>query len=87
MALHPAATGGHDQPLAERMGMPGGARAGLEGNERGRDAGRLRRREQRIDADGAGEPLVRAFAGRLRAASLNFHGLSSFLGSAGLREQ
>ena len=31
-ALRPAAAGGDDQRLAERMRVPGGARAGLEGD-------------------------------------------------------
>src|SRR5438874_4688904 len=73
LAFHPAAAGGHDQPLAEGMRVPGAARAGLEGDERGRDAGRLCRREQRIDADSASEPVIRAFAGGLRAASFKLH--------------
>ena len=38
LALDPAAAGGDDQGLAQRMRVPGGARAGLE-----RDAGAARR--------------------------------------------
>ena len=54
-ALGPAAPGGDDQGLAERMGVPGRAGARLEGDiGRGR-AGRRRRGVQRIDADRPGE--------------------------------
>src|SRR5947209_11378503 len=40
LALRPADTLGDDQGLTQWMGMPGGARTGLEGNEAGGDAGR-----------------------------------------------
>ena len=57
-----AAAGGDDQRLAERMGMPGGAGTGLEGDRVAGGAGRLRTGEQRVDADGAGEPVGRALS-------------------------
>ena len=63
--LRPAATGRHDQGLAERMCVPCRPRAGLEGDagaERARRSGRI---EQRIDAHRAGEPIRRSLAGRL----------------------
>jgi hypothetical protein len=41
LALHPAAARRHDQPLAEWMSVPGGAGAGLEGNQAGRNTGRI----------------------------------------------
>src|SRR4051812_33320915 len=63
--LHPTATGRDDQPLAKRMRMPSRAGAGLESDKGGRDARRVYRRKQRIDAHIAREPVVRAFAGRL----------------------
>ena len=63
----------HDQRLAERVRVPGRARAGLEGDERAGNTGGLRRAEQRIDADRAGEPIGGTFAGRLRTAAFDFH--------------
>ena len=38
LALHQAASGGYDQGLAERVGVPGGAGAGLEGDAGARGA-------------------------------------------------
>ncbi len=73
LALGPAAPGGDDQGLAERMGMPGAARAGLEGDAGAGDARRFGRRIQRIDANRAGEILFRPFLGGLRARLLLFY--------------
>ena len=77
-SLRPAEPGGDDQGLAERMGVPGGARARLE-----RDAGAtrapVRAPEQRVDADRAGELVGRALAGRLRAASFDLHNSAPLL--------
>src|SRR5215211_5706921 len=47
-ALRPAAAGRHDQGLAERVGVPSGPRAGLEGDQGAGDAGRIRCLEQGI---------------------------------------
>src|SRR5439155_21082174 len=58
-ALAAADAAGHDQRLAERVGVPGGAGAGFEGDAGPGDAGRRGRREQRVDADRAGEPIRR----------------------------
>src|SRR5947209_6332363 len=55
-ALHPAKPRHHDQRLAERVRVPGRTRAGLEGDKRPGNPGGLRRAEQRIDANRAGEP-------------------------------
>src|SRR5690348_1078291 len=74
-ALDPAAAGGDDQGLAERMRVPRGARAGLEGDAGAGNARRVRRTEQRVDAHRAGEILRRSLAGCLRAVSLYFHRL------------
>src|SRR3954451_7267260 len=59
LALDPAAAGGDDQRLAERVGVPGRARAGLEGDQRHRYAGWLGRAVERIDPHPAGEILFR----------------------------
>ena len=65
LALDPAAAGGDDQRLTERMRVPGGAGAGLERDAGAANAGRIGRAEQRIDADRAGELVRRSLAGRL----------------------
>jgi hypothetical protein len=71
--LDSPAAGRDDQGLAERVRVLGSPGAGLE---RHTGTGRARRvscLKQRIDADRAGEPLGRARAGRLRAASPDVH--------------
>ena len=62
LPLRPAAAGGDDQRLAERMRVPGGARARLEGDGIGGRARRGADRKQRVDAHGAGEPVRRPLA-------------------------
>ena len=74
VALHPAAALGHDQGLTERMGVPRGARPRLERDARRGRAGRLLRVEQRVDAHGAGEPVLRS---RARTGVSRFAGSSS----------
>src|SRR3954462_7330774 len=72
-ALRASETGSDDQRLPERMGVPRGARAGLERHGRaGRTRGR-RSLKQRIDTDGAGEPFTRAISGCLRTSSFDVH--------------
>ena len=56
-ALHPAAAGRDDQRLAERMRVPRGSRTRLERDAGAETQGRIRRLKQRIDANGAGEPV------------------------------
>src|SRR5207247_8969159 len=68
-ALDPADAGGDDQGLTERVRVPRRSRTGLEGDARTGRPGRVRRIEQGIDADRAGEPLRRSLAGLLRAAA------------------
>ena len=64
-ALDPAATRSHEQSLAQRVGVPCGPCAGLEGDADAKRACRLACLEQRVNAYGAGEILGRSFAGRL----------------------
>src|SRR6516164_7342178 len=62
---HPPATGGNDQPLTQRVGMPSRAGAGFERNQRGGDARRIGCLEQRVDPHITGEIFRRTFGGRL----------------------
>jgi len=55
--LQPAAAGRHDQGLAERVGVPGRAGAGLERDVSARYLGRVFGLEQGVDADRAREVL------------------------------
>lgn len=73
-ALSPAVAGSDDQGLTERVGVPCGPRARLEG-----DACTLNKRwiwclEERIDPYRAGEPIGRSFGGRLRTVAFDLHG-------------
>ena len=65
LALHPTTTGCDDQGLTERMGMPRGAGTRLERDASARRASRWVCLEQGVDADRAGKPIGRSFAGRL----------------------
>src|SRR5436309_10143424 len=73
-ALDATGPGRHDQRLAERMGMPGGARAWLGGHGRTRSPGGRGGLKQRIDTDRAGKPVTGSFRGRLRTCSSDLHG-------------
>src|SRR5207244_8836145 len=53
VALGPADARGDDQGLAERVAVPGGSRAGLEGDDRARYARRIVPPELRFNADPA----------------------------------
>src|SRR6266446_5622840 len=64
-ALDQTTSGRDDERLAERMGVPGSAGAGLEGDADAETARRLLRLKQRIDPHGACERLGRPFGGRL----------------------
>ena len=78
-ALRPAETGGDDQRLAKRMGVPRGAGAGLEGDAGAEAARRFGRLKQRVDANGAGEVFGRSFSGGPGAVSFDFHCHDPFL--------
>src|SRR4051812_16119032 len=70
-ALGAATTSGHNESLAEWMGVPRRSSAGLE-CDAGADHARGRGcTEQWIDTHRASEPIRRAFAGRLCASSLD----------------
>src|SRR5689334_17421898 len=73
-ALDAAGPGCHDQRLAERMRVPRGACAWLEGHGRTGSSGGRGRLKQRIDTDRAGKPVTGSFRGRLRTCSSDFHG-------------
>jgi membrane protein YqaA with SNARE-associated domain len=76
LALGPAAAGGDDQRLSQRMRMPGRARAGLEGHAGHRGAGRRRRRIERIDPDAAGKVFFWALHRGLGSCAFEFHACS-----------
>jgi hypothetical protein len=65
LELCPAATGRDNQGLAERMRMPRGVGARLEGDAGAERASWSLCVEQRIDADRAGKPIGRSLAGGL----------------------
>ena len=55
--------------------MPGGSRAGLEGDPVGDQTRRRLRRDDRILPDRAGEILLWRAAGRPRAGEMDIHGV------------
>jgi len=72
-ALCQAAAGGDDESLAERVRVPGSARARLESYAGALNKRRFGRLKQGIDPDGAREPLCRPLGGRLRANPFDVH--------------
>ena len=73
--LHTADAGGHNEHLAAWMGVPRRTRACFERNRRARSPRRIRRVEERRDANGAGERFGRPLLRRARAAACDDHGL------------
>jgi hypothetical protein len=73
-ALRPSAARGDDEGLAERVGVPGSPRAGLEGDAGAGHERRIRGLKEGVDADGAGKPIRGALGGGLRADALDIHG-------------
>src|ERR1700678_715058 len=72
--LRPSAACGDDEGLAERVGVPRGPCAGLEGDAGGGNKRRIRGLKEGVDADGAGKPIRGALCGGLRADALDIHG-------------
>lgn len=72
-ALHATEARCDDQRLAERMGVPGGAGAGLEGDAGASRACGAGHGKQRVDTHAAGKPIGWSFGRRLRTASLDIH--------------
>src|SRR5882724_10875869 len=62
LALHPAKAEHDDKSLAERMGMPSGTCARLEGDVTSADAYRVAHLKHRVHADRTGEPRLGTFA-------------------------
>ena len=59
VTLRPAAAGGDDQGLTERVRVPRRPRAGLKRHARPADAGRLGTIEQRVNPNRSGKPVFR----------------------------
>jgi len=76
--LHAAGPTRHVEGLAKRMGVPGGAGAGLEGDQCGADARRRRRLDDRILPHGSGEVIGRHAARRRRSGRRYVHDEDSF---------
>src|SRR6516164_10896466 len=72
-ALHAPGAGDHEQRLAERMRMPGGARTGLEAHQAGAHPRWRRRFDDRLLPNRAGEALSWSAACRPRTAVVNVH--------------
>src|SRR5262249_4216493 len=77
IALHPPAPGRDDQRLPKRMRMPSTVGSRLERDLRTARASRVGCLEQRVNANRAGEILVRSLAGRLRTILFDLHFLYS----------
>lgn len=75
IALDPSAAGGDDERLAEWVGVPCGARAGLEGDAGGAEERGVLGLDERVDADGAGEPIGGAADGGDGTGALDVHGV------------
>src|SRR5262245_9688928 len=76
-ALDQTAARRDDQGLAQRMGVPMGPCAGLEGDTRGEHAGRIGSLVQRVNADRATKILSWPFARRLCTASFDVHSVTA----------
>src|SRR5215208_6591768 len=77
LVLHEAEAGEHYERLTKRMRVPRRAGAWLKGDGGAGNAPRHGCGEERIDADGAGEPVGRSLARGLRARARDVHGSAS----------
>ncbi len=69
-----ALAGGDEEGLAEGVGVPGGAGAGREGDDRGGDSGRGGGVEEAVELDGAGEVFGGAGGEGAGGVALDVHG-------------
>ena len=74
--LRPAKAGRDDEGLAERMGVPRGTGARLEGDVTAAHTRWVANLEHRVHADGAGKIGFGSFAGRPRSVAFDIHCLS-----------
>src|ERR1700730_784840 len=84
LSLNPADAGDNEQRLAERMRMPIGPRARLEGDAIRNNSGRRRGGNDRILPDRAGEVFFGRPACRPRAGEMDIHGVPLLVTDAGL---
>src|SRR5260370_24582298 len=75
-ALDPTTGSRHDQGLAQRMAVPCGPSAGLEGDTGTTHACWIGGLKQGVKTDRAGKIVGRPFPGRLRATSFDIHFLA-----------
>src|SRR5690606_13072826 len=85
LTLHPPEAGGDDQRLAERMGMPCGARARLKGDVCALHPVGIGGVEQCVDAHASGEPFGGTGAGRCLPGTIDLHGYLLWFQSVSMR--
>src|SRR6266478_42987 len=78
LALNPAKAGRDDEGLTERMGMPHGAGARLEGDLTATEARGVTYLKHRVHANSPGKPGVWTLAGRPGAVAFDIHRLLPF---------
>src|SRR5262249_25266744 len=85
LTLRPAAAIGDDQRLAQRMRVPGGARARLEGDDHTTDTRGLATLEPRVHPHRPGGVFRRSLGRGLRTDSFDLHCVSPSTGAAHIR--
>jgi len=73
LTLNPSDTGGNDERLTKRVGVPGGARAGFKGNVCACGSRGSVGLEQHFDANATCKSVRRAFRRLPGAVSFDFH--------------